>query len=683
MAETPATWNGSDQGKGHTEAPQVTPPSDLFDGELLPEELIAIYNEAVGEGAPPGDSRSEEIPTLPPQLEVPAPETTEDVEKQGGSVHPGARVAETATRLDGGIKLFQNSNSYNDLTTLLTPSGKPAAKTPSTAVPLPTNQTTSPACVATGQSVTMKSSVQQPPRSAATSATGAPVNSQQAVFMNTTKRKAAVPLESATMKKSCQAIAPAARHAHPLVPLVRVLPAGHPRKLVTAHKPTDPIAIGRRPAAPPAALPSALPAPVSGIPSLPNPADVPSAHAPVLPKTPGPESSCLLTQNVAASHATVPEAAVSAPGKAQPKRAATEADFKTVAQAAVSSLILSTKNGEVPAGNLDAGDQDINTSTAHVKALTGSNWVAACQGPATVTTGGAIAADAKASSRSKRQNLTADERARQNRDRNREHARNTRLRKKAYVEELKRTLTELVAQRDKADLEKRQSAQREVEQREVRFRVIEEFLKLRARNETNYASWAAILDSNFSLTLPATNFCAMVNGGHVVDAIEGPGAELEMVFSGVHEAMNESNSFALFLQSLGSESDPSQYAPVGFVYNCDRSNFFMDDSHAVLDWTAGTAGIMKGLSQSEVTMRGSVRAAFCPASNKLLAASIIFDTGAVLSQLQEFMATPNRKHETGAQAASHRADAILHSLQMPQLEKPTIVPQGESSDEGS
>lgn len=683
MAESPAAWNGSEQGKTQAETPQVTPPPDLFDGELLPEELIAIYNEAVGEGASPGDGRNEEIPILSPQLAVPAPESATDDEKAGGSIHPGARVAETAARLDGGMELFQSSNSFSYLATLLTPSGKPAAKAPSTDPPLTTNQTTSlvpTASGATGQNVTMKSSVQQSPPSASTSATVAAANSHRAVLTTSTKRKAAVPLESATVKKSSQAIAPAARHVYsPHVPVVRALPAGHPHKLVPAHKPTNPIATSLQPAAPPAALPT----PVSSVRSAPHPARVPSTPATVSPKTPNPQSSQLLTQNVTASNATVPEAAVSAPTKAQPQRAATEADFKTVAQAAVSSLILSTKNGEAPAGKQDAGDQDINTSTAHVKALTGSNWVAACQGPATVTTAGAIATDAKSNTRSKRQNLTADERARQNRDRNREHARNTRLRKKAYVEELKRTLTELVAQRDKADLEKRQSAQREVEQREVRFRVIEEFLKLRARNETNYASWAAILDSNFSLTLPATNFGAIVNGGHVVGANKGPGAKLEMVFSGVHEVMNESNSFALFLQSLGSEPEPGRFAPVGFVYNCDRNNFFMDDSHAVLDWNAGTVGITKGILQSEVTMRGSVRASFCAASNKLLTASVMFDTGALLSQLQELMAIPSSRYEVDAQAVSHRADAILHSLQMPQLDKPTIVPQGESSDEGS
>lgn len=86
-------------------------------------------------------------------------------------------------------------------------------------------------------------------------------------------------------------------------------------------------------------------------------------------------------------------------------------------------------------------------------------------------------------------------------------------------------------------------------------------------------------------------------------------------------------------------------------------------------------------------MRGSVRASFCPASNKLLSASVMFDSGAVLSQLKEFLKIPtSTSYATDAQAA-HRADAILDSLQMPQLNNttdvlPTIVPQGESSDEG-
>ncbi|CAM9795798.1 unnamed protein product, partial [Hapterophycus canaliculatus] len=53
----------------------------------------------------------------------------------------------------------------------------------------------------------------------------------------------------------------------------------------------------------------------------------------------------------------------------------------------------------------------------------------------------ASAAEA-AEKKRKRAVLSKEERAKQNRDRNREHARNTRLRKKAFVEELKKQVRE-------------------------------------------------------------------------------------------------------------------------------------------------------------------------------------------------------------------------------------------------
>lgn len=651
-------WQVGEQPSNATEESQVAPASDLFDGELLPEELIAIYNETVGEGTAPEGHPSEEIPTLPPQSDKTAPEVTSNSEKAVDSTHPGARVAETAARLDG-MGVFESSSSYNDLTTLLTPSGKPSCESAN-------KEQSQPGKVPGTAGQTIQDISAKTPLPAAS----IPVTTHPAVAANTgSKRKAVMALEPSKAKKPVAGAGPALTN-----PGVRATPtvvsaASKPPTVQASHN----------------TLTRAVPAPLTATtstPSAPNPTPV-SSNPAVAPKKPATGSSRSTHKKTSA---TVPETAVSAP-KAQPPKAATEADFKTVAQAAVSSLILSTKNGEVPSGESETGGQGINTTTAHIKALTGSNWVAACSGTgaAAVTAGGSpatVAADAKANNRSKRQNLTADERARQNRDRNREHARNTRLRKKAYVEELKRTLTELVAQRDKSELDKRQAAQREVEQREVRFRVIEEFLKLRGRNETNYASWAAILDSNFSLTLPATDFRAMVDGGTAAEANCGPCMKLEKIFSGVHEAMNEANSFTLFLQSLGGKSEASQCAPVAFVYNCDRNNFFMDDSHAVLDWGAATVGVTKRGSQNELSVRGSIRASFCPASNKLLSANIMFDTGAVLSQLQEFMSIPKTAYEAEAQAASNRADAILDSLQMPQLDTPTIVPQGESSDEG-
>jgi hypothetical protein len=254
-------------------------------------------------------------------------------------------------------------------------------------------------------------------------------------------------------------------------------------------------------------------------------------------------------------------------------------EHKDSAEAAVSK---SVNNDDADDGELyvDASNEKVDTSTAHIRALTGNNWVAACSG---TTQGiGSVSDDTDSKTggcnrNRHRQNLTPDERARQNRDRNREHARNTRLRKKAYVEELKRTLTELVSQRDAADIEKRHAAQRELEQREVRFRVIEEFLKLRGRNEANFARWAAILEDGFALTLPSIDFLKMTQNG--------PLPPSELTVNGVSDVMNNATSFSVFLQTLGKND-----GTVSCQFICERKNFFMDGCQAVLEWRSTTIG---------------------------------------------------------------------------------------------
>jgi hypothetical protein len=265
----------------------------------------------------------------------------------------------------------------------------------------------------------------------------------------------------------------------------------------------------------------------------------------------------------------------------------TESDFKSVAQAAVSNLIVNAGNLVKADGASTNVGKDaaikVDTSTEHIKALTGTNWVSVCSGGDAGSTSSANAD--KMNNRARRQNLTPDERARQNRDRNREHARNTRLRKKAYVEELKRTLTSLVSQRDAAELEKRHTVQRELEQREVRFRVIEEFLKLRGRNEVNFARWAAILEETFSITLPMADFRSMVQSENSQSS-----NGFEQVLTGVSETMADSNLLASFIESLSKHGGKEE---IVFAYSCDRRNFFMDSCYAVLDWTAFTHGAVK------------------------------------------------------------------------------------------
>ena len=389
-----------------------------------------------------------------------------------------------------------------------------------------------------------------------------------------------------------------------------------------------------------------------------------------------------------------------------------DSEFQSLAEAAVSGLVdkasrTTTCTASVPVEaatsttNTDAEDspemdfmtstnEKVDTSTEHIKALTSNNWVAACAGASIgVVTVQPVSND---KNRNRRQ-LTADERARQNRDRNREHARNTRLRKKAYVDELKRTLTELMSQRDAGELEKRQAAQRELEQREVRFRVIEEFLKLRGRNESNFARWAAILEDGFSLTSPISDLNEMLRGE------VAPG--FEQTIKGVSDVMADANAFSSFLQSMGSRP-----GNVTCQFDCDRPNFFMDGCDAVLEWTATSIGavakvcfhdenfllLFRGnhltfvnfllLSQgspAELILKGVIRGKFSPASNKLVSAKIAFDTGSAFLQLQKMACGTSEPAFEAAQA-----DAILDSLCLPSGTVPSaVIVHSSSSSEGS
>lgn len=62
--------------------------------------------------------------------------------------------------------------------------------------------------------------------------------------------------------------------------------------------------------------------------------------------------------------------------------------------------------------------------------------------------------DGKSSNR-KRKHLNPDEKVKQSRDRNREHAKNTRLRKKAYVTKLKELVDQMTRQKENEERDRR------------------------------------------------------------------------------------------------------------------------------------------------------------------------------------------------------------------------------------
>jgi hypothetical protein len=93
-----------------------------------------------------------------------------------------------------------------------------------------------------------------------------------------------------------------------------------------------------------------------------------------------------------------------------------------------------------------------------------------------------------------------------NRERNREHARSTRLRKKAYIQKLKDMAHGLQAVQTQEIRQRRVSMQKMMEVRRVRRTIIHTFLHYHSNHESDPAKWSNLVDDAFSLKQPITPF---------------------------------------------------------------------------------------------------------------------------------------------------------------------------------
>jgi len=639
--------------------------SDLFGGDLFSDELLDMYN-----------------PSVAPMTNILPNETSEDPNMRGQDYD--------------GLGAFRPSSSINDFTsilennnTVLPSPSKVAENEQKTADMIGNELTVHPASVSIVTANPVTAPVTVPVISAVTPIpTPALVSKkrprdelqihqpmQKKSVVNTPVNvPAPVPVVSATAQPQVQRNVQPADHSLAILSL-----KNNAAQASKAHAVST---------APPVALQNlkvevGTPETISiQAPSVPNVVN----SAPVAVTAPLPVNN---GHRVAAAAVQVVPSSIQSKEDCSDGSVKTEESFKGVAQAAVTNLILS-------AGTTTSRKEDtetvftnpVDTSTAHVAALTSNNWVAACAasisgappGTAQAAQAAALAAAsdpaAAKAARARRATLTADERARQNRDRNREHARNTRLRKKAYVEELKRTLTELVTQRDAAEVEKRHEKQRDLEVREVRYRVMEEFLKLRSRGaEQNLlARWIAILEDGFTLTLPKVEYRAMAaqeqysSSSRRVSSdcstVVSSGAEtLKQVLHGANQSFDDAAKVAAFIVSVFMGN------AVQMSYHCERTHFMMDGVKAILDWTlrATPQNSNGDTAAPSFVLKGCMRATFSPASNKLASAELLFDTDAVAAQIKSIKS----QHSF---CAVEETDALLDSLpQIPAATQPSSV----------
>lgn len=225
-------------------------------------------------------------------------------------------------------------------------------------------------------------------------------------------------------------------------------------------------------------------------------------------------------------------------------------------------------------------------------------------------------------------NLAAEEKLRSNRERNREHAKNTRIRKKAYVERLKITVDELCRERDTLVSERATSANLMVEIHSKRVDVLRSLFALRASYHVNQRRelWSSLLDECcFTCRLPVTPYQSFPSSEVQV-------SNCQRTIVGVDAMMNDVASNAVFLDSIVNR----QRYPKGkikFHYKLVTDETPIAGNQLMARWSMQTLNAKQCGAQNELHQNGML---FCKfnSSHKIASLEMMFDVMAFMLQVK-------------------------------------------------
>lgn len=236
-------------------------------------------------------------------------------------------------------------------------------------------------------------------------------------------------------------------------------------------------------------------------------------------------------------------------------------------------------------------------------------------------------------------NMTPAEKAKANRDRNREHARNTRLRKKAYLEQLKMTVDELCLERDTLVSERAGASHLLVEMHNTRTEVLMSFFALRSVYEIQRELWASILDEScFACVMPVTPYRSF-------PASEVQVSKCQRTVLGIDGMMADTASLHVLLNNL---VDRSRYptAEIQFRYTLVTEDAVVAGNQMMARWVMSTINATQLGARMEVAKQGMLCCKFNSA-HKIIGLELMFDVMAFMLQLKqatgshEFAVVPN------------------------------------------
>jgi PAS domain S-box-containing protein len=223
--------------------------------------------------------------------------------------------------------------------------------------------------------------------------------------------------------------------------------------------------------------------------------------------------------------------------------------------------------------------------------------------------------------------MTDGEKAKANRDRNREHARNTRLRKKEYLERLKTTVDDLCRERDTLVSERAGAANLLVEMHNTRTEVLMSFFALRSSNEKRRKLWSSILDEScFNCVMPVTPYRSF-------PASEVQVSKCQRTVFGIDGMMADTASIHVLFDSLVDRAK-HPYGKVDFRYTLVTEDAVVAGNQVMARWAMTTLNAVDCGARMEVAKQGMLCCKFNSA-HKIIGVELMFDVMAFMLQLKQ------------------------------------------------
>jgi len=226
---------------------------------------------------------------------------------------------------------------------------------------------------------------------------------------------------------------------------------------------------------------------------------------------------------------------------------------------------------------------------------------------------------------------STEDKKQQHRDRNREHARNTRIRKKEYLEKLTATVDTLSKEREALQREKMGHENLRRETQSTRTQVLMSFFALRSSYERHREMWSLILDEScFYCVVPVTPYRSF-------PASEVQVSKCQRTIMGIDGMINDTASLHVLVASLVDRTKHIN-GKIKFAYTIVTDDTVMVNNQMMARWILTSSNAVEMGAKQEIRKQGMLYCRF-NSKHKIVGIELMFDVMSFMLQLKTAMGT--------------------------------------------